>query len=65
LRHCPFLDLTSTASRIVCPVHLGLMQGAMEQLDPTMSVRNLQPFAEPDLCVAHLVQRAAVRKGRA
>lgn len=65
LHHCPFLELTATGSRIVCPVHLGLMQGAMEQLDPTMAVRDLQPFTEPDLCVAHLEPTAAFPKRRA
>jgi hypothetical protein len=35
------------------------MQGAMKQLDPTMSVRDLQPFAEPDLCLTHLERTAA------
>jgi predicted ArsR family transcriptional regulator len=55
LNHRPFLDLTATGSRIVCLIHLGLMR-AMEQLDPTVSVRDLQPFAEPDRCVAQLEQ---------
>jgi hypothetical protein len=41
------------------------MRGAMEQLDPAVSVRDLQPFAEPDLCVAHLGRTVAARKGRA
>jgi predicted ArsR family transcriptional regulator len=64
LHHCPFLDLTANGSRIVCPIHLGLMQGAMEQLDPAVSVSDLQPFAEPDLCVARLDRNAAIPKGQ-
>jgi predicted ArsR family transcriptional regulator len=54
LRHCPFLELAEDARQVVCPVHLGLMQGAMEQLSDEVSVESLEPFAEPDLCLTHL-----------
>ena len=54
LRHCPFLELAETRSEIVCPVHLGLMQGAMEAWRSPVTVDRLQPFVEPDLCLAHL-----------
>jgi len=54
LRHCPFLELAEARSEIVCSLHLGLMQGAMEAWWPTLTVDRLEPFAEPDLCLAHL-----------
>ncbi|BCZ25227.1 transcriptional regulator [Mycobacterium senriense] len=54
LRHCPFLELAENSSSVVCPVHLGLMQGAMETWGAPVSVDRLDPFVEPDLCVAHL-----------
>jgi predicted ArsR family transcriptional regulator len=54
LRHCPFLELADSGSAIVCPVHLGLMQGAMEAWHSPVAVDRLEPFAEPDLCLAHL-----------
>jgi predicted ArsR family transcriptional regulator len=54
LRHCPFLELAETQARIVCPLHLGLMQGAMAALGTSGTVERLEPFAEPDLCLAHL-----------
>lgn len=54
LRHCPFLELAQTRSAIVCPVHLGLMQGAMEAWRSPVGVDRLEPFVEPDLCLAHL-----------
>jgi predicted ArsR family transcriptional regulator len=54
LRHCPFLDLVTDHREVICPLHLGLMQGAMEAMEAPISVRELAPFAEPDLCVAHL-----------
>jgi predicted ArsR family transcriptional regulator len=54
LRHCPFLDLAQTQARVVCQVHLGLMQGAITASGASATVDRLEPFAEPDLCLAHL-----------
>lgn len=54
LRHCPFLDLAQTRSAVVCPIHLGLMQGALETWQAPVVVERLDAFVEPDLCVAHL-----------
>jgi predicted ArsR family transcriptional regulator len=54
LRHCPFLELAETGSRVVCPIHLGLMQGALETWAAPVTVDRLDPFVEPDLCLAHL-----------
>lgn len=54
LRHCPFLELVETAADVVCPLHLGLMQGALEAWNSSLAATRLQPFAEPDRCVAHL-----------
>ncbi|MFJ9667917.1 helix-turn-helix transcriptional regulator [Streptomyces sp. NPDC101219] len=54
LRHCPFLELAEEYGEIVCPLHLGLMQGALEQQRAPVAAVRLEPFAEPDVCVAHL-----------
>ncbi|WP_405145763.1 helix-turn-helix domain-containing protein [Sphaerisporangium sp. NBC_01403] len=54
LRHCPFLELTDTRARVVCPIHLGLMQGAMKAMGAPLTATHLEPFARPDLCLAHL-----------
>lgn len=59
LRHCPFLELAVTRSQIVCPVHLGLMQGAMDAWRSPVTVDRLEPFVEPDLCLAHLTPARA------
>jgi predicted ArsR family transcriptional regulator len=58
LRHCPFLELVESGGGIVCWLHLGLMQGAMTALGAPVTVERLDPFAEPDLCLAHLGARA-------
>lgn len=59
LRHCPFLELASEHPEVVCPIHLGLMQGVLEAEDSPVTVVKLEPFAEPALCVAHLMTKGA------
>ncbi len=59
LRHCPFLELAEVSAQVVCPIHLGLMQGAMATWAAPVSVVRLDPFAEPDLCVAHIAAAGA------
>jgi predicted ArsR family transcriptional regulator len=54
LRHCPFIEVVRTVGTSVCRAHLGLMQGAMSALRAPVVVEGLEPFAEPDLCLAHL-----------
>ena len=54
LRNCPFLELAETRRDVVCPVHLGLMQGALTTWKAPITVDALIPFAQPDLCVAQL-----------
>ncbi|WP_207938660.1 helix-turn-helix transcriptional regulator [Actinomadura darangshiensis] len=54
LRHCPFLELAEEYGPLVCDVHLGLMQGALAELDAPVEADRLEPFAEPGACLAHL-----------
>src|SRR5579875_3520 len=54
LRHCPFLEMAEARAGVVCPIHLGLMQGALENWSAPVTVERLDAFAEPDLCMAHL-----------
>ena len=57
LHHCPFLSLAEASPAVVCSIHLGLMQGALDALGGPVTVDRLDRFAEPDLCVAHLARR--------
>jgi predicted ArsR family transcriptional regulator len=59
LRHCPFLELAQDRSAVVCPIHLGLMQGALATWRAPVTVDRLDPFVEPDLCLAHLTSSVA------
>src|SRR5262245_19929372 len=54
LHNCPFLEPAQTSRDVVCPVHMGLMKGALSAWDAPITVSELTPFAEPGLCVVHL-----------
>ncbi|KAA8957058.1 helix-turn-helix domain-containing protein [Mycobacterium sp.] len=54
LRHCPFLELAETRPGVVCSIHLGIMQGALQRWTAPVAVERLEEFAEPDLCLVHL-----------
>jgi predicted ArsR family transcriptional regulator len=61
LRHCPFLELAENRTNVICPVHLGLMQGAMESWGAPVTVERLDEFVEPDLCLTHLKLHTAAK----
>ena len=54
LRHCPFLELAEHHRDIVCPLHLGLIQGAFAALASPVTATELTPFAEAGACIVHL-----------
>jgi predicted ArsR family transcriptional regulator len=59
LRSCPFLEIAEHRAQVVCPVHLGLMRGALSAWDAPVTVDRLEAFAEPDRCIAHLARAKA------
>jgi predicted ArsR family transcriptional regulator len=65
LHHCPFLGLvtdTEGYGSVICSLHLGLMQGGLAALDAPVTVDRLDPFVEPDLCVAHVAAAPPSRR---
>ena len=54
LKRCPFQEVATTYQTVICPVHLGLMRGALTELRTGLEADWLEPFAEPDACVAHI-----------
>ena len=54
LHRCPFVELARNYPGVVCPMHLGLMQGALAELDAGVAVTELKPLVEPTVCVAEL-----------
>jgi predicted ArsR family transcriptional regulator len=59
LRHCPFLEVARAHREVVCAVHLGVMQGVLDELRAPLEATELNPLVEPSLCVAHLSRRSA------
>jgi predicted ArsR family transcriptional regulator len=54
MRPCPFLELARRHGEVVCPIHLGLMRGALRELGASTRATKLEPFVRDDLCVARL-----------
>lgn len=54
LHHCPFREVAERHPDVVCGLHLGLMQGALDELRAPVESPALDPFVTPQLCVAHL-----------
>ncbi len=54
MRACPFLELARAHQDVICPIHLGLMRGALAELKARTRATQLEPFVQPDLCVARL-----------
>ncbi len=54
LRHCPFREVAEKHTDVVCAIHLGLMQGALQELQAPVAATALEPFVTPNMCVAQL-----------
>ncbi|NKY50578.1 helix-turn-helix transcriptional regulator [Nocardia vermiculata] len=55
LTACPLRELARTHSEVVCGVHQGLLREILDRNGGRDVVdAQLQPFAEPDLCVVHM-----------
>jgi predicted ArsR family transcriptional regulator len=54
LRACPFRSVAEKNPEVVCSLHLGLMRGALEQMGAPVGRTSLEPFVQPQLCIARL-----------
>ena len=65
LRRCPFDELAREQRRVICNVHLGMLQAAFEHFDTSLVVAGLDSFAEDDplLCVVRLADKTALPLG--
>lgn len=57
LTRCPLLEAANKYPDVVCGVHLGLAQGALEAYGADTEGTELLPFAEPGACRLHLSRR--------
>lgn len=54
MRRCPFDALADDAPQVICSLHHGIIDGALEASGSDREVARLDPFVEPRLCVARL-----------
>jgi len=63
LRQCPFREVAEGHQDVVCKLHLGLMRGVLDQMRAPVTADQVQPFAEPNGCIAHIAARRAAPSG--
>ena len=61
MRRCPFADLARESPAVVCGVHRGLVEGVLEDTSSTLTLRDLQVFPRPGVCVLRLQDRERPR----
>lgn len=59
LRTCPLLELAEEMPEVICQVHQGLVEGALEQSGAAPTEVDLRPFSEPGACRLFLRQTEA------
>ena len=50
----PFYALAEGAPQVICTLHHGIIDGALAAAGSPKSVERLDPFVEPNLCIARL-----------
>jgi len=58
LTRCPLLEAAHKYPDVVCGVHLGIAQGALEEYGAEPEGTELLPFAEPGACRLQLMRRS-------
>lgn len=58
--HCPFGEVAKEHTEVVCTLHLGILQGALDELGAPMRAVSLEPFVTPQKCVARLERQAVL-----
>lgn len=54
MRACPFRELAERYPRVVCALHRGILDGALDELGAPVRVAELRPWVEPEVCEARL-----------
>lgn len=58
MHHCPFADVVGDYGGVVCALHAGLLDGALERLAAPVGVGRLVPFARPGVCTVDIVRQS-------
>jgi predicted ArsR family transcriptional regulator len=63
MRRCPFYALAEGSPQVICTLHHGIIDGALDEAGSEQAVERLDPFVGPGLCIARLrspMDRAAL-----
>jgi predicted ArsR family transcriptional regulator len=63
MRRCPFYALAEGSPQVICTLHHGIIDGALNEAGSEQAVERLDPFVAPGLCIARLcspMDRAAL-----
>jgi len=63
VRNCPFGSVAEQHGDVVCRLHLGLIQGALTEMNVPLAADRLDPLVEPHLCLAYLRRVAGTDGG--
>ena len=59
MHRCPFRELAERYPRVVCSLHAGLIDGALEELGAPVALVGLEAWATPSTCIARLASRVS------
>ena len=59
MHRCPFRELAERYPRVVCSLHAGLIDGALEELGAPVVLDGLEAWATPSTCIARLAPRGS------
>lgn len=57
LNACPVRDLARSHPEVSCAMHLGLLRGLLDAQDIADGKATLEPFVEPEMCIAKVIGR--------
>ena len=58
MRRCPFYALAEDSPQVICTLHHGIIDGVLTEAGSAQTVERLEPFVEPELCIARLKERS-------
>ena len=64
IRNCPFMESAQHAPEVVCQLHCGIINGALEEMGSSRQIVEMEISSEPDVCSGRLARTdaASVRR---
>lgn len=62
MHRCPYGALADEHREVICPAHLGIAQGFLDELGSSVEATSIEPRVTGDRCLTRLVHRDAQRE---